>query len=335
MSWRRRILAVMLVTALGAPALAQRAPPDAQAGAPDPTRQAVTEQDALRQGRRVEGWISIPDRSAATLEQPQSRRYQTFHERIVPWIGTVVIAATLLGLAAFHAWRGRIRLERPPSGIRILRFGLLERFVHWLTAASFIVLAITGLNYVFGKRLLMPLIGPDAFSEWSHWAKLAHNAFPWPFMIGVLLIIVLWIRDNFPDRYDLEWLRQLGGFLSHTHPPARRFNAGQKLIFWAVALFGLTMAASGIVMLFPFALLDLGGMQLAQYFHAIVAMIMIAVILAHIYIGTLGMEGAIDAMVSGDVDLEWAKEHHPIWLEEIEAARRRQPEVGTGAVAAE
>src|SRR3546814_16298766 len=79
-------------------------------------------------------------------------------------------------LAAFYFYRGRIRTQAEESGVTIQRFNAIERFAHWVTATSFIILAITGLNYVFGKRLLMPLIGPDAFSTWSQWSKYAHRS---------------------------------------------------------------------------------------------------------------------------------------------------------------
>jgi formate dehydrogenase subunit gamma len=307
-------------------------PPPAQSGSPsgaNPTAQSVNEQQLLQELGKLQGRVTIPDYKAALLEQPQGRGYQSFHERYLPWIGGLLIIAVLLGLAIFYFMRGRIRLEVPETGIKIRRFNVFERFVHWMTAASFIVLAITGLNYIFGKRLLFPLIGPDAFAAWSQWAKFAHNYIAWAFMLGVLLMLVAWIRDNIPDRYDWIWLRQMGGFFSRTHPPARRFNAGQKLVFWSVIIGGAALSISGILMLFPFWSLDINGMQWAQYVHAFSAVIMIAVILGHIYIGSLGMVGAYDAMGSGEVDLAWAREHHPIWVEEEQARTpitpRQQP----------
>jgi formate dehydrogenase subunit gamma len=334
MPLRSRVLATgfaALIVLSSASALAQQ---DRDA-APNPTAQSVQEQQLLQQLRRIEGRVTIPDSRAGVLEQPQGREYQAFHERLLPWLGAIAIVAMLAALIIFYLVRGPIRLERPPSRIRIKRFSLLERFTHWLTATSFIVLAITGLNYVFGKRLLMPLTGPDAFSTWSLWAKYLHNAFAWPFMLGLLLMAVLWLRDNVPDRYDLEWLKQFGGFLSNRHPPARRFNAGQKLIFWSVVLGGLALTASGIVLLFP-AVADIGGIHIAQYVHAVSGVVMTAIMLAHIYIGTIGMEGALDAMVSGEVDLEWAKEHHRAWVEEEEQARTPEgPQLRKGPVPAE
>jgi formate dehydrogenase subunit gamma len=328
------ILAV-IVLALGllaGPALAQNP------SGSNPTAQAVREQQLLDELNRIQGRITIPDDKAAVLQQPQGREFQSFHEGTLPWIGGIAVLGMLAVLAIFYLVRGRIRSQAPDSGIAIQRFNVVERFVHWLTATSFIVLAITGLNYVFGKRLLMPLIGPDAFSAWSQWAKYAHNFIAWPFMVGVLIMLVVWIKDNFPDRYDWGWLKAGGGMFdktNSTHPPAKRFNTGQKLVFWSVVLGGAALSASGLLLLFPFSYADVNGMQTAQYVHATIGMIMIAIILAHIYIGTLGMEGAYRAMGSGDVDLTWAEEHHRIWVERQQAktagGRRQVPPSATPA----
>jgi formate dehydrogenase subunit gamma len=236
----------------------------------------------------------------------------------------------------FYFTRGRIRLDHSEeSGRKILRFNAFERFSHWLTASCFIVLAITGLNYIFGKRLLMPLIGPDAFASFSQWGKYAHTFLSWPFMLGVLFMIVVWVRDNIPSRVDWAWLKRGGGFLGDAHPDAGRFNAGQKIVFWIVALFGIAMSVTGIIMLFPFSAADINGMQLAQYVHATIGVIFIAVMIAHIYIGSLGMEGAYDAMGSGEVDLAWARAHHSVWVEEEQARNASGPQLKGRAVPAE
>jgi formate dehydrogenase subunit gamma len=333
------LAAALLAAALVSPAGAQHGQdpvPAASTASPsgaNPTDQAVTEQRLLHDLRKLEGRITIPDHKAAVLQQPQGRSYQSFHERLLPWLMGVLIVAMVLVLAVFFLWRGRIRTEGRESGIKIRRFSMLERANHWMTASCFIVLALTGLNYVFGKRLLFPLIGPDAFAAVTQWAKFAHTATAWPFMLGLLLMIIVWVRGNMPDRYDWRWIREFGGFMSGTHPPAGRFNAGQKLIFWSVVIFGLALSASGIIMLFPFWTLDINGMQWAQYVHASAAAVLIAVIIAHIYIGTVGMVGAYDAMGSGEIDLTWAREHHSIWAEE--QLRRERDRSGTASVPAE
>src|SRR6202030_424179 len=102
-----------------------------------------------------------------------------------------------------------------------------------------------------------------------------------------------------------------------------RFNAGEKAVFWLALLAGIAVAASGYVLLFPFYVTNILGMQVAQVLHAVIAVLFVAVILAHIYIGTLGMEGAFEAMGTGEVDLNWAKEHHDLWLQDQLPKERR------------
>jgi len=167
--------------------------------------------------------------------------------------------------------------------------------------------------------LLLPLIGFEAFSEWSQWAKYAHNYLSFPFTIGVVLIFLMWIAGNIPNKVDVDWLKRGGGIVGHDHPPAYRFNAGQKAIYWIVVIGGGAVAVTGYALMFPFYLSGIEGMQLAQIVHSIVAVLFIAAMMAHIYIGTIGMEGAFDAMGTGEVDLNWAKEHHSLWVEEEQA----------------
>jgi len=196
------------------------------------------------------------------------------------------------------------------------RFTGFERFSHWLTAVSFVVLGLTGLNITFGKVLLRPLIGPDAFSAWAQIAKYAHNYTSFSFVIGLTIIITMWMKDNIPDWVDVAWFREGGGFIKSKHAPARRFNAGEKLVFWGALGSGILVAVSGYLLIFPFYVTNIFGMQVAQGVHAIIALLFVAMILGHIYIGTLGMEGAFEAMGTGEVDLNWAKEHHDLWLED-------------------
>jgi formate dehydrogenase subunit gamma len=310
--------------------------PITQPPSTNPTANSVKEEDLLNRLQKLEGRITIPDGKAAILEQPQGRDYRGFRERALPWIGGIAIVGMLLGLAIFYFTKGPITLgDSPQSGRKILRFTALERGTHWVTATCFIVLAITGLNYIFGKRLLLPLMGPDAFSAWTQYAKFAHNFLAWGFILGVLVMLVVWIRDNIPDRHDWAWLRAGGGIFGRGHPPARRFNAGQKLIYWSVIIGGLALSATGIMMLFPFSAADINGMQWAQYIHATVGVLLIAVMIAHIYIGTLGMQGAYSAMSTGEVDIAWAKAHHSVWVEEEQAKTARGSQLGGRAVPAE
>jgi formate dehydrogenase subunit gamma len=303
-----------------------------------PTAESVHEDQllkALKEGDKISGRISIPDANAANLIQPAGRDWRDFHRSKLPIIGGIVILGMLAALTIFLLVRGRIRIHQGWSGETILRFASFERFIHWLTASCFVVLALSGLNISFGRRLLLPLLGADAFATMSAYAKFAHNYLAFPFMFGLAVMFLMWIKHNIPGKLDIEWLKQGGGVLFEgKHPPARRFNAGQKGIFWIVVIGGALMSVSGWFMLFPYIPDNVTVLQLWTVIHAVIAMLFIAAMLAHIYIGSIGMEGAFDAMGSGQVDLNWAKEHHSLWVEE-EQAKGHAPPAGARPVAAE
>ncbi|MBE0702580.1 MAG: formate dehydrogenase subunit gamma [Afipia sp.] len=309
------VAAFFLMIASSAPAAAQ------QPSRVDPTASVVHEQKLLKELDRIQGRVSIPDRRSGVLEQPAGRDWRYFHNVTLRWIGGIAILGILAVLVIFYLMHGMVRIEGGRSGRTIVRFSGFERFVHWMTATCFIILAISGLNITFGRPLLLPLIGHEAFSAWSQWAKYAHNYLSFPFTIGVILIFLMWIGGNIPNKVDAEWLKEGGGIVGHSHPPAYRFNAGQKAIYWIVVFGGGAVAVTGYQLMFPFYVTGIEGMQLAQIVHAVVSVLFVAVMLAHIYIGTIGMEGAFEAMGEGTVDLNWAKEHHSLWLEE-ESARR-------------
>jgi len=318
------IVAVMLIgTVASAPAIAQKLGPD---GAPNPTASVTSERDLLKQFRRVEGRIDIPDSKAAVLIQPAGRTWDYFHEVLLHWGGAFVILGTVALLGLAYLILGRIRIAAGRSGQKVLRFKAFERFSHWLTAVSFVALGLTGLNISFGKIVLLPLIGPNAFSSLSEAAKYVHNFTSFSFMAGLVLIAVIFLRDNLLERVDIDWLRQGGGFIKGKHAPAGRFNLGEKLVYWLSLAAGVAVSLSGLLLLFPFYGTDIADMQLAQVVHAVVAIFFVALILAHIYIGTLGMEGAFEAMGTGEVDLNWAKEHHDLWLARQLASENRQGE---------
>jgi formate dehydrogenase subunit gamma len=333
MSWAARnafaafVFLGVIATANAANAQTQTPAPAAnQSTVIDPDARAVNEHTLLREFPRIQGTITIPAQREAVLIQPDGRIWDYFHEVLLRRIGLVVIFGMLAVLAAGYFLLGRMRVSAGRSGTRVLRFTGFERFSHWLTAISFVVLALTGLNITFGKVALRPLIGPDAFSLVAQYAKYTHNYVSFAFVTGLVLIVAMWIKDNIPRKIDITWLKEGGGFIRSKHPTAGRFNAGEKLVFWFALGAGAAVAISGYLLIFPFYVTNIFGMQIAQVVHSIIALLFIAVILAHIYIGTLGMEGAFEAMGTGSVDLNWAKEHHGAWLEE---------EVTKGRVAAE
>jgi len=321
---RIRILAFAMVLVLvAAPAIAQKLGPD---GAPNPDASVTSERDLFKQVPRVEGRIDIPDTRASVLIQPAGRTWDYFHEVLLHWGGATVILGMVVVLGAAYLIMGRLRITAGRSGQKIVRFKAFERFSHWLTAVSFVILGLTGLNITFGKILLLPVIGPGAFSSVSEAAKYAHNFTSFSFVAGLVLIIVIFFRDNIPEKVDLDWLKQGGGFIKNKHAPAGRFNLGEKAVYWLSLGAGVVVSLSGFVLLFPFFGTDIADMQIAQGVHAIVAVLFVALILGHIYIGTLGMEGAFEAMGTGEVDFNWAKEHHDVWLARKLASEDRQGE---------
>jgi formate dehydrogenase subunit gamma len=309
-----------LLCLAAAPVSAQKLGPD---GAPNPDASVVNQRTLLEQAPRIQGRIDIPDVKASVLIQPAGRTWDYFHGVLLRWGGAIVILGMIALLALAYLIVGRIRIAAGRSGQKIIRFKAFERFSHWLTAASFVVLGLTGLNITFGKIVLLPIVGPELFSEISQIAKYLHNFSSFAFVAGLILIAVIFFRDNLPARVDLEWIKQGGGFIKSRHAPAGRFNPGEKMVYWLSILAGVAVSASGFILLFPFYGTDIADMQLAQVAHAVIAVLFIALILAHIYIGTLGMEGAFEAMGTGEVDLNWAREHHDRWLaEQLKEGRR-------------
>ncbi len=293
---------------------------------------------AMRQG--ISGTVSIGDKKAGQLIQSEGDAWRGLRNSKYSQYGMLTIMAMVVLLFIFCVLRGPITIEHGRSDRLVERFDNIERMGHWLLAVSFIILAITGLNIIWGKHFLLPIIGKPAFATITQTGKWLHNYVAFAFMIGLVWIFVQWVLQNFPNRHDIVWLLKGGGLFSKgVHPPARKFNAGQKIIFWLVILGGASLSLSGLSLMFPFemtlfsktfALMNswfgtslpteltaINEMQLSQMWHGIAAFIMITVIMAHIYIGSIGMEGGFDAMGTGMVDENWAKEHHNLWYKEV------------------
>jgi formate dehydrogenase subunit gamma len=317
------------------------AEPSPEAGnVPGGSLGSISDADIWREVRRgLQGNVSIPDKQAGIMIQSEGDNWRAWRNGPMTVGGAWAILGITGLLALFFVLRGRIRIEAGPSGRTVERFNTIERSVHWLTAVSFIVLGLTGLNILYGRHVLLPVLGPDVFSTLSLGGKYLHNFVSFAFMLGVILMVILWVRHNLPSRADLEWLAKGGGlFVKGVHPSSRKFNAGQKILFWIVVLGGISLSVSGIALLLPFkfalfsgtfAVLNVFGfdlptnlapiheMQLALLWHTVLGLGMIAVIVAHIYIGSIGMEGAFDAMGTGQVDENWAREHHNLWVAEL------------------
>lgn len=310
----------------------------------------VSQSEDWRALRYNKADVTVSSRSpaAGVLMQDGGMAWLAFRAGPLATYGGWALIGTLGLLALFFLIRGRIRTDGPLTGRKVLRFPSIERFGHWLLGGSFILLGVTGLFQLFGRHFIIPLVGHEAFAPLAIGGKWIHNNVAWAFMIALVMITVMWVAHNIPNKHDLKWLAVGGGLFSKgVHPPAKKFNAGQKIIFWAVVLLGVSISVSGVSLLFPFELPMFAGtfevlnstglpqalgfgvlptdlapheeMQLAQLWHAIIAFVFIAIIFAHIYLGSVGMQGAFDAMGSGEVDEQWAKEHHGLWLEEVKA----------------
>lgn len=302
------------------------APLAAQAPHSDgPNAAAVKEQQLLRQDYLIRGRSTIADPRASVIEQPLGRTWRSFQEIWLRWIGAVVTLGVAALFAAVYFTHGPTRIEAGRSGRKIPRFKNFERAIHWTIAASFTIMALTGLNITFGRELLLPLVGPEAFSSWMRLAKYAHAYASIPFVLGVTFLFLLWAKTNLPTAVDIRWFKAGGGMIEHVHPPADKFNGGQKLFFW-VAMFGTVgVTVSGVFLIFPFYWTNIVGMQIAQVIHALIAMAFVATIIAHIYIGAIGLEGGWEAMATGQVDLNWANQHHSLWVEREFGQGRNAP----------
>jgi len=307
----------------------------------------------LRHGESGYSAVTAPGGQAGLAIQSTGENWRQFRNSDLAtygWWGLAGITALCL---LYYLIAGPIRIEGGRSGRVIERFAFSERTGHWVLAISFIVLAITGLNMLYGRTVLMPVMGKDAFAAFTLGGKWAHHISAAFFVVGLVWITFQWIRYNLPHWTDVVWLAKGGGFFSkNVHPPAKKFNAGQKIIFWLVVLGGVSVTLSGIALLLPFEFAMFGKtfaavnsvlgtdlptnlsameeMQLSQLWHTIVALFLTAVIIAHIYIGSIGMEGGFEAMGSGQVDLNWAKEHHSLWVKELEKGDQ-PPRAPTGA----
>ncbi|MEO1920156.1 MAG: formate dehydrogenase subunit gamma [Paracoccaceae bacterium] len=295
-----------------------------------------------------------PSPAGNVVIQDGGMRWLSWRNGPIRTYGGYLLLAVIVGLAAFYAIRGKILIEGEKTGETILRFRLIERLAHWTMAIPFVILAITGLSLLFGRIALIPLFGKEIFTPISIAGKFVHNYIAWVFMFGLGLSFILWVWKNLPAKVDFKWLIAAGGLFSKgVHPSAGKFNAGEKIMFWMVMLFGVIISLTGLSLLFPYQIyffvpvleaansLGLPGligiapfdtvlapqeeMQYANLLHIIIAFIYIAAIIAHIYLGSVGMEGALPSMTKGRVETQWAKEHHDLWYEEVMVKSAKEP----------
>ena len=304
-------------------------------------------------GKGVAGYSSLPVRQAPEagvliqpfVEYPGSRLTnageawrQVRNNWIIPYGGSLLFIVAL-AIAIFYWRKGAIRLHGTPTGREIERFTPFERSAHWSNAIAFVVLAVSGLVMAFGKFILQPVIGDTLFGWLTYALKNAHNFAGPLFAVSLVVVFFTFMKDNLPAKGDVVWLLKGGGILSGKEVPSHRFNAGEKIVFWGgVFLLGAVVVASGFVLdkIVPGLIYERSTMQMANMVHGVATVLMMAMFMGHIYIGTIGMEGAYSAMRTGYVDETWAKEHHELWHADIQAGKipaHRSPEPGSGKTA--
>lgn len=285
----------------------------------------------VRQGKP--SYTSIPGRETEVLVQPQARfpgqggmstageAWRKFRNGPITFYGGWLVVLVCAVIAAIYFAQGPVKTG-PSSGRLIERFTLAERWAHWTVAITFCVLGATGLIILFGKFVLLPVVGQPIFGWLGNLAKNLHNFVAPLFMVSLLVFIVMYVKDNLPEKGDVTWLMNGWKMLKGEHMPSGRFNAGEKVWFWVgVVALSLIVCASGLVLLFPNFDQVRATMQQASVVHAIAALLVISLSLGHIYMGTIGVEGAYGNMRDGMTDETWAKEHHENWYNDVKSGK--------------
>jgi formate dehydrogenase subunit gamma len=266
---------------------------------------------------------TVKGRETGVLVQSAGETWRQIRNGPVTFYGGWLVVLAVVVIAAIYFGKGPVKLHDKPTGRLIERFTLAERWAHWVMGISFVVLGITGLIILFGKFVLLPVIGYTLFAWLSSLAKNLHNFVAPLFAVSLVVFILMFVKDNLLRAYDFSWFAKAPGFFAGKHIPSGRFNGGEKVWFWGgVVVLSLALVGSGAVLLFPNFDQVRSTMQQASIIHMIAALLVIAAAFGHIYLGTVGVDGAYQAMRSGYVDEVWAKAHHEYWYNEVKGGAR-------------
>ncbi len=269
----------------------------------------------VREG--VEGYSAVAGVETNKLIQASGVQWLYIRNELIAGAGAWLLALTFFALAAFYLYRGKLRLTKPRSGQLIERWSRKERWLHWYTAILFIVLSLTGLSLLYGRSLMIDWLGHESFAAYAEIAKIIHNYAGPLFSVGLMLMGLIWFEDNLFNKTDWIWFKQLGGFVGDKHPSAGRMNGGEKVWFWLLISAGALVTLTGLNLDFPNLEQYRLVMQISHIIHSVSALVLIIGALAHIYIGAIGAEGALEGMITGKVDKSWAEQHHDLWLQEL------------------
>ncbi|MDD1783051.1 formate dehydrogenase subunit gamma [Enterovibrio sp. ZSDZ35] len=264
--------------------------------------------------------------TSVTLEHTQlinvvGQRWREVRNEWVTPLGLLFLGGSAGALLLFYLWAGRIQLANERTGKKVLRWTPFERAMHWFTAINFLILGFSGVVLLYGKHFILPIVPLDVWGAIINGSKVAHNYLGPLFVLGLLCMLVKWMKNNFLNKTDIEWFKQGGGLLPNgKHPDAGFCNGGEKIWFWLLATVGVVVCISGLFLDFPIFGQTRQEMQIANVIHAVASLGLFAAALGHIYIGTAGTEGALEGMATGYVDETWAKQHHKLWFDEVENA---------------
>ncbi|ARP93153.1 formate dehydrogenase subunit gamma [Bordetella genomosp. 13] len=291
-----------------------------QVNSGEPGYSSLPKSEAPEAGVLIQRFVQYPGSDYTTAGEAWR---QVRNHWIIPYGGGLLLIV-LVAILLFYAAKGSMKVHDAPTGRRIERFTYFERAAHWVNAAAFVILALSGIVMAFGKFFLLPIMGSALFG-WTTWVlKTVHNFVGPVFAVSLAVVLITFAKDNIPRRHDILWLKKGGGLLTGAHVPSHRFNAGEKLMFWGGMLFlGLIAVLSGLFLdkVAPGLDYSRGNMQIAHMIHAVSVIFMTCMIMGHIYLGTIGMQGAFKAMKTGYVDETWAREHHELWYDDVKAGK--------------
>ena len=270
------------------------------------------------------GYTAVRGQETNVLIQSGGETWREMRNGPVKIIGAIMVVGVLLALLAYQLIKGGAKLEHR-TGRKIPRWSAADRVLHWYVAVTFIVLAITGLSLLWGRTVLIPLLGKEGFAAWANLAKPVHDYLALAFVAGLVVMLLKFFKHSIPASYDWQWMKQVGGYLDGSHPPAGFVNAGEKMFYWTLVFAGAGLVISGFWLLFPNLGFEREAMQTANIVHGVTALVLVTFVCLHIYLGTLGSEGAFEGMVTGEVDEGWARQHHSVWLDEVQHGTARPP----------
>ena len=289
---------------------------------------SLPKSEAPEAGNLIQSFVKYP---GSNLTNAGEAWRQVRNNWLIPYGGSLLLIV-VLAIGIFYRAKGMIKNHEPDTGRKIERFTPFERAAHWANAIAFVCLGVSGVVMAFGKFFLLPIIGGSLFGWLTYALKNLHNFAGPLFAVSLVIVFVTFLRDNWPQKGDINWLLKGGGLFGSAEPPSNRFNMGEKIVFWGGVFFlGLVVVSSGFVLdkLLPGLVYERSTMQIAHIVHAVATILMMAMFIAHIYLGTIGMQGAYQGMRTGYVDETWAKEHHGYWYDDIKAgkipAQRSQP----------